>query len=74
MAHPTHPHSRFPVSALVAAAASPVRYAKVPPLDKLIPKLGDGAKDLIIVAMKQFIIGLNQSQKQGGSPLKYLIL
>jgi desumoylating isopeptidase 1 len=74
MAHPPHPHSRFPVSALVAAAASPVRYAKVPPLDKLIPKLGDGAKDPIIVAMKQFITGLNQSQKQGGSPLKRLVL
>jgi hypothetical protein len=65
MAHPPHPHINFPVSALVEAAGKPVRYTKIPPLDKLIAKLGKAADDPIISSMKQFISGLDKTVKQG---------
>jgi thiol-disulfide isomerase/thioredoxin len=65
MAHPPHPHSDLSVIALVDAASKPVRYTKIPPLDKLMPKLGDIGKDPIVSSIKSFIAGLNGTLKQG---------
>jgi thiol-disulfide isomerase/thioredoxin len=65
MAHPPHPHSDLSVFALVDAASKPVRYTKIPPLDKLILKLGDIGKDPIVKSIKSFIDGLSNSLKQG---------
>jgi desumoylating isopeptidase 1 len=65
MAHPPHPHSNFPVFALVEVAGKPIQYTKIPPLDKLVAKLGKAAEEPIVASVKQFISGLNNTVKQG---------
>jgi desumoylating isopeptidase 1 len=65
MAHPPHPHTKIPVHALVVAAGNPVRFTKIPPLDKLIPKLGAAANDPIIPSMKVFLSNLTSTPSQG---------
>ncbi|EFX00154.1 thioredoxin protein [Grosmannia clavigera kw1407] len=41
MAHPLHPHEKLRLPSFVNPNTKPVIYAKVPPLDKLISKMGD---------------------------------
>jgi desumoylating isopeptidase 1 len=67
MGRPRHPHSnmRLEVRALEDAARRPVKYGRAPPLEKLVPKLGDMAKEPIVGEMKGFIRGLGSAQKQG---------
>lgn len=64
-AHPAHPHTTIRAFGLLDAAAKPVRYTKIPPLDKLLPKLGALEKDPAVQSMKTFLTGLNTSPKQG---------
>jgi desumoylating isopeptidase 1 len=71
MAHPPHPHTKLQTAALVDAARGPVRYAKVPPLDKLVGVLGPAGQDPAVAAARKFISGLNAGVKQG-SCLKIL--
>ncbi|MCJ1381243.1 hypothetical protein MMC17_004352 [Xylographa soralifera] len=54
MAHPPHPHSNLQLPTL-QRPHRPVTYAKLPPLDKLIAKLGPAGKDPSVLALKEFI-------------------
>jgi hypothetical protein len=65
MAHPAHPHTKLETAALVDAGRGPVRYAKVPPLDKLVGVLGPAGQDPAVAAARRFISGLNAPVKQG---------
>jgi len=67
LAHPVHPHANLSIYSLVSSASKPIRYQKVPPLDKLVPKLGVLSTDPSLLEMKTFLVGLNSSVKQGMS-------
>ena len=68
LAHPAHPHARLAAAALVDAGRRPVRYAKIPPLDKLLAVLGQRGRDPAVAAARKFIEGLNAPIKQGSLP------
>ncbi|KAF2138771.1 uncharacterized protein K452DRAFT_276532 [Aplosporella prunicola CBS 121167] len=55
MAHPAHPHANLDLPKLRGANLRPVTYTKVPPLDKLITKMGDAGKDPSIAMVAAFI-------------------
>ena len=57
MAHPEHPHAslRFQLPSLLGASQVPVKYEKVPPLSKVIAKMGEASKDPIIPKIQSFI-------------------
>ena len=55
MAHPAHPHTLLRLPTLQRLHKQPVTYAKVPPLDKVVAKLGPSAGDPSVGALKDFI-------------------
>jgi thiol-disulfide isomerase/thioredoxin len=55
MAHPPHPHTTLHLSTLQRPHPKPVTYAKVPPLDKLVARLGRDPKDPNITGLTTFI-------------------
>lgn len=56
MAHPVHPHERLRLPTFANSNARPVLYAKVPPLDKLLVKMGDEvAKKPEVQALKKYL-------------------
>jgi len=54
-AFPPHPHLQVRVPTLQFGRLGPITYSKVPPLDKVLAKMGDQSKDKDVVAMKNFI-------------------
>lgn len=54
-AHLAHSHTRLDLPKLLGASLHPVKYDKVPPLDKLIAKMGDHGKSPIIAMVAAFI-------------------
>lgn len=54
-AHPQHPHERLDLPSFSNPNGKPVLYAKVPPMPKLLAKMGDSAADPAVQAVKQFI-------------------
>lgn len=54
MAHPPHPHTTLRLRTLQRRHRT-VTYAKIPPLDKLIVKMGSRSTDSAVVALKDFI-------------------
>ncbi|KAL8933518.1 MAG: hypothetical protein Q9216_006327 [Gyalolechia sp. 2 TL-2023] len=54
MAHPPHPHTSLRLRTLQRRHRT-VTYAKIPPLDKLIAKMGSRSTDSAVVALKDFI-------------------
>ena len=61
MAHPPHPHSKLQLRTLQRQHRHPVTYAKVPPLEKLIAKLGSSAHDPAVVSLKDFVAARHAS-------------
>lgn len=56
MADPSHPHTRLNLPNFHAANAKPVLYAKTPPLDKLLTKMGDSvATETEVQDLKAYI-------------------
>ncbi|KAI9763295.1 MAG: hypothetical protein M1840_000777 [Geoglossum simile] len=55
MASPPHPHSKLNLPALLGSNLRPVTYPKLPPLDKLIAKMGDAGKNGSVAAVKDFV-------------------
>ncbi len=51
-----HPHMNLPLSTLRGTPKTPLTYAKVPPLDKLIAKMGAAGQEPIVQAVKSFIV------------------
>lgn len=55
MAHPPHPHSNLKLPTLQRRHKKSVTYTKVPPLEKLIAKMGPSGKDPAVTALRDFI-------------------
>jgi thiol-disulfide isomerase/thioredoxin len=56
MAHPVHPHERLRLPTFANPNAKPVLYTKVPPLDKLMVKMGsEVASKPEVNALKQYL-------------------
>lgn len=55
MAFPTHPHKSLNLPHFANPEVKPVLYAKVPPLQKLVGKMGSAADDTSVQGLKQFI-------------------
>jgi desumoylating isopeptidase 1 len=60
MAWPLHPHESLHLPALRGATTKSILYSKVPPLDKLLSKIGDSAKNPAINGIKNFIASRNK--------------
>lgn len=68
MAWPPHPHESLRLPQLQAAATHPIIYRKVPPLDKLVARIGDQALAPPVQAVKHFI-NITQAEGAAESPL-----
>ncbi|KAI9743148.1 MAG: hypothetical protein M1818_003443 [Claussenomyces sp. TS43310] len=55
MAWPPHPHESLRLPMLQDAHGKPVIYSKVPPLDKLMTKIGEKAEDPAVQGIRKFI-------------------
>lgn len=55
MAWPTHPHSRLNLSSFANAPTEPVTYARVPPIPKLLAKMGSASDDPAVKELTGFI-------------------
>lgn len=65
---PPHPHTQLRVPTLQFGSLKPVTYARVPPLDKLTTKLGDGASDASITSLKSFIEARQGDAREAALP------
>ncbi|CAD0097656.1 unnamed protein product [Aureobasidium mustum] len=54
-ANPAQLKANVRVPTLQFGRLSPITYSKIPPLDKVLAKMGDQSKDKSVVAMKNFI-------------------
>ncbi|MCJ1284078.1 hypothetical protein MMC26_003409 [Xylographa opegraphella] len=70
MAHPPHPHSNLRLPTL-QRPHHPVTYGKLPPLDRLIAKLGPTGTDPSVLALKDFIV-TRSSSPDASAPLPSL--
>lgn len=71
MAHPPHPHTNMKLPNLQRLHEKPVTYTKIPPLEKLINKLGPLRTDQSINALKDFIAA-RETSGAAESPLPSL--
>ncbi len=73
MAHPPHPHTQLELRRLLASSSDPVIYRKVPPLEKLITKIGaEASGDASVQAVKTFIAARSGSAPPQEAPLPNL--
>ena len=61
MAHPPHPHTQLRVPTLQRPYKTSVTYPKVPPIEKLVAKLGNLGADASVKALKDFNIARAES-------------
>jgi thiol-disulfide isomerase/thioredoxin len=54
-AFPTHPHLAKSLPTLLSQSQRPILYTKVPPLDKVVAKMGDAGKDEAVSSIVSFI-------------------
>ncbi|KAH8725875.1 PPPDE putative peptidase domain-containing protein [Phaeosphaeriaceae sp. PMI808] len=52
---PTHPHLDKSTPILLRQSQRPITFSKVPPLDKLVAKMGDAGKDSAVLSIVSFI-------------------
>jgi thiol-disulfide isomerase/thioredoxin len=55
MAWPAHPHESLKLPKLRGASMKPIVYKRIPPLDKLLAKIGDGGRLPAVQGVKYFI-------------------
>jgi desumoylating isopeptidase 1 len=55
MTWPPHAHESLRLPTLRGSSMKPVLYSKVPPLDKLLSKMGDSAGNLAVQGVKTFV-------------------
>jgi desumoylating isopeptidase 1 len=67
-AHPPHPHRRLKLPKLLNAARRAVTYTKMPPLDKLLQKLGPEARNPSAIAMKTFLTAAHSIPQESRLP------
>lgn len=61
MAHPPHPHTQLRVPTLHRSYKTSVTYSKVPPIEKLVAKLGDLGTNPSVKALRDFNIARAES-------------
>ena len=61
MAHPPHPHTLLRLPTLQRLHKTPVTYTKIPPIEKLIAKMGASGSDPAVGALKNFVTTRQQS-------------
>lgn len=61
MAHPPHPHTLLRLPTLQRLHKTPVTYAKIPPIEKLIARMGTSGSDPAVGALKDFVTTRQQS-------------
>ena len=61
MAYPPHPHTNLRLPTLQQPHRKPVTFRKMPPLDKLIAKLGPAGNSISVIALKDFVAARNSS-------------
>ncbi|KAM0655968.1 hypothetical protein ACHAPH_008219 [Verticillium nonalfalfae] len=61
MAWPRHPHESLNLPSFASPGAKPVLYTKVPPLQKLLAKMGDAASEPAVQAIRRFIESRDQN-------------
>jgi len=66
--YPPHPHTLLKVPTLQYGSLKPVTFVKVPPLDKLIVKLGDAGGNTELSALRRFIEMRNVDPKEAALP------
>ena len=54
-AFPTHPHLSKSLPKLLSQSQRPILYTKVPPLEKVVAKMGDAGKDEAVSSIVSFI-------------------
>ncbi|KAK9370248.1 PPPDE putative peptidase domain-containing protein [Lipomyces kononenkoae] len=54
IANPPHPHRKLMLSNILGTSSQPITYARIPPLDKIVTKLGD-IEDPILSRVVTFI-------------------
>ncbi|KAF7184933.1 Desumoylating isopeptidase 1 [Pseudocercospora fuligena] len=64
----SHPHLKVKVPTLEHGSTRPITYAKVPPLDKLMVKLGEASKQTDLAALKSFIEKRSEDPKLARLP------
>lgn len=61
-AHPPHPHRNLDVPVLLRTSLRPVAFSKVPPLDKLLEKMGPAGNDESVQAVRSFVAARTADQ------------
>ena len=61
MAHPPHQHTLLRLPTLQRLHKTPVTYTKIPPIEKLIAKMGASGSDPAVNALKDFVTTRQQS-------------
>lgn len=64
MAHPPHPHHLLKLTSFFTQSMDPVVYSKVPPLEKLISKLGSSSSDPAVLAAKDLVESSSDAKTQ----------
>ncbi|KAG9191375.1 desumoylating isopeptidase 1 [Alternaria panax] len=62
-AFPTHPHLQKSTPMLLRQSQRPVKFTKVPPLEKLVAKMGDAGKEPAVSSIVSFL----QTREQSGA-------
>lgn len=65
---PPHPHALLDVPRLQYGSLKPVIYSKVPPLEKLMGKLGDAAQNKEMLALRNFVQKRNEDAREATLP------
>ena len=52
---PAHPHQKLKVPSLQYGSMKPITYGRVPPMEKLMSKLGNAAKSSEFIAIRTFV-------------------
>ncbi|QIW95130.1 hypothetical protein AMS68_000648 [Peltaster fructicola] len=65
---PPHAHTKADAAKLKFGSLKPTTYAKVPPLDKLIAKLGDAGRDASVSSLKTFVEKRQVNAKEAALP------
>lgn len=68
----SHPHKSLRLPKLLSSSLRPITYTKVPPLDKVIAKLGSLGQDPIIADVKKFIEAIHGARSAQNAPVPAL--
>jgi thiol-disulfide isomerase/thioredoxin len=71
-AHPSHPHHQLKLPKLLSTSLRSITYTKVPPLEKVIAKLGPLGKEPIVPGVKKFIEATHGKNVPQDSPVPSL--